>query len=163
FTPVYSSGQRPHINDDDLLREYEADHAPTQSRPSISYDDFVGGTAGTSSTHGLPGGPRGPSAEQQPYTHAEINRTYLQTSGFGRGKVDPSTLGPRTIHLNNPPVNSATKYVDNHVSTAKYNIATFLPKFLFEQFSKYANLFFLFTSAIQQSPNISPTSRYTTI
>lgn len=83
--------------------------------------------------------------------------------GFGRGKPDPSTLGPRIIHLNNPPANSGKRYVDNHVSTAKYNVATFLPKFLFEQFSKYANLFFLFTAALQQIPNISPTNRYTTI
>ena len=83
--------------------------------------------------------------------------------GFGRGKVDYSKLGPRIIHLNNPPANSQNKYVDNHVSTAKYNIATFLPKFLFEQFSKYANLFFLFTAALQQIPNISPTNKYTTI
>lgn len=83
--------------------------------------------------------------------------------GFGRGAPDPSTLGPRTIHLNNPPANTANKYVDNHVSTTKYNFATFLPKFLFEQFSKYANLFFLFTAILQQIPNISPTSRYTTI
>ena len=83
--------------------------------------------------------------------------------GFGRGKPDPSTLGPRIIHLNNPPANAVNRYVDNHVSTAKYNIATFLPKFLFEQFSKYANLFFLFTAILQQIPNISPTNRYTTI
>lgn len=83
--------------------------------------------------------------------------------GFGRGKPDPSTLGPRIIYLNNPPANSANRYVDNHVSTAKYNVATFLPKFLFEQFSKYANLFFLFTAVLQQIPNISPTNRYTTI
>ena len=83
--------------------------------------------------------------------------------GFGRGKPDPSTLGPRIIYLNNPPANAQNKYVDNHVSTAKYNVATFLPKFLFEQFSKYANLFFLFTAALQQIPNISPTNRYTTI
>lgn len=83
--------------------------------------------------------------------------------GFGRGKPDPSTLGPRVIHLNNPPANQANKYVDNHVSTAKYNVATFLPKFLFEQFSKYANIFFLFTSALQQIPNLSPTNQYTTI
>src|ERR1700761_1241396 len=82
---------------------------------------------------------------------------------FGRKKVDPSTLGPRIIHLNNSPANSANKWVDNHVSTAKYNIATFLPKFLFEQFSKYANLFFLFTAVLQQVPNVSPTNRYTTI
>ncbi|KAI4112384.1 MAG: hypothetical protein LQ345_006461 [Seirophora villosa] len=83
--------------------------------------------------------------------------------GFGRGKPDPSSLGPRLIYLNNPPANSANRYVDNHVSTAKYNAATFLPKFLFEQFSKYANLFFLFTAVLQQIPNISPTNRYTTI
>ncbi|CAD6565970.1 MAG: aminophospholipid translocase [Alectoria sarmentosa] len=83
--------------------------------------------------------------------------------GLGRGKPDPSTLGPRLIHLNNPPANSQNRYLDNHVSTAKYNVATFVPKFLFEQFSKYANLFFLFTAALQQIPNISPTNRYTTI
>ncbi|MCJ1426772.1 hypothetical protein MMC29_004675 [Sticta canariensis] len=83
--------------------------------------------------------------------------------GFGRGKMDPSSVGPRIIHLNNIPANSANRYVDNHVSTAKYNIATFLPKFLFEQFSKYANLFFLFTAILQQIPNISPTNKYTTI
>lgn len=81
----------------------------------------------------------------------------------GRSKPDPSTLGPRIIHLNNPPANAMNKYADNHVSTAKYNIATFVPKFLFEQFSKYANVFFLFTAILQQIPNISPTNRYTTI
>jgi phospholipid-transporting ATPase len=32
-----------------------------------------------------------------------------------------------------------------------------------EQFSKYANLFFLFTAAIQQVPGVSPTNQYTTI
>ena len=81
----------------------------------------------------------------------------------GRSKPDPSTLGPRIIHLNNPPANAVNKYVDNHVSTAKYNAVTFLPKFLFEQFSKYANLFFLFTAILQQIPNISPTNRWTTV
>jgi phospholipid-transporting ATPase len=82
---------------------------------------------------------------------------------FGRAPVDPSTLGPRMIHVNDPPANNAQKFMDNHVSTAKYNIATFLPKFLYEQFSKYANLFFLFTAIIQQVPNVSPTNQYTTI
>ena len=32
-----------------------------------------------------------------------------------------------------------------------------------EQFSKYANLFFLFTALIQQIPDVSPTNPYTTI
>lgn len=34
-------------------------------------------------------------------------------------------------------------------STAKYNLITFIPKFLFEQFSRYANLFFLFIALLQ--------------
>lgn len=83
--------------------------------------------------------------------------------GIGRSAPDPSTLGPRIIHLNNPPANAESKYVDNHISTAKYNVVTFLPKFLYEQFSKYANIFFLFTAVLQQIPDISPTNRYTTI
>lgn len=83
--------------------------------------------------------------------------------GFGRRKADPSTLGPRTIVLNNPPANAVHKFINNYVSTTKYNAFTFIPKFLFEQFSKYANLFFLFTAVLQQIPNVSPTNRYTTI
>lgn len=83
--------------------------------------------------------------------------------GFGRNKVDPASLGPRIIHLNNPPANQSNKYVNNHISTAKYNFATFLPKFLFEQFSKFANIFFLFTAGLQQIKGLSPTNRYTTI
>ena len=83
--------------------------------------------------------------------------------GFGRSKPDPSTLGPKIIHLNNPPANAVIKNIGNHISTAKYNIATFIPKFLFEQFSKFANIFFLFTAALQQIPGLSPTNKYTTI
>jgi phospholipid-transporting ATPase len=262
----YNSGARPPANDDDLLRRYDIDSsdAPQQGRPSISYDDFVGGARPAA---GLPGGPGAPTAGNTPYSSGG-DRLYSQTSdlnnyqrysdadidddqsmyyasggnfdeapagmrraagqkstrnsilslgggltgrvknmlgrapeysemdlpltehaaqppragsveegskpakrrtsgvfkfGFGRGAPDPSTLGPRIIHLNNPPANAANKYVDNHVSTSKYNIITFLPKFLFEQFSKYANLFFLFTAILQQIPGISPTKRYTTI
>lgn len=80
-----------------------------------------------------------------------------------QNEVNNIQAGPREIHILNRAKNSSYGYYDNHVSTTKYNIATFIPKFLFEQFSKYANLFFLFTSAIQQVPNVSPTNRYTTI
>ena len=82
---------------------------------------------------------------------------------FGRRKVDPATLGPRIIQLNNTTANARNRWASNHISTTKYNAVTFLPKFLFEQFSKYANLFFLFTAALQQVPNVSPTSKLTTI
>ncbi|CAK5281819.1 unnamed protein product [Mycena citricolor] len=69
--------------------------------------------------------------------------------------------GDRVIALNNPAANE--EFCSNFVSTSKYNLATFVPKFLTEQFSKYANLFFLFTACIQQIPNVSPTQQYTTI
>ncbi|XBW34991.1 hypothetical protein QEN19_000556 [Hanseniaspora menglaensis] len=70
-------------------------------------------------------------------------------------------LEPRNIQLNDSTANDHFK--NNKVSTTKYNFATFLPKFLFQEFSKYANLFFLFTSIIQQVPDVSPTNKYTTI
>lgn len=35
------------------------------------------------------------------------------------------------------------KYVNNGISTAKYNVITFLPIFLFEMFSRAAYLYFL--------------------
>lgn len=90
------------------------------------------------------------------------NNTFDIRRWFNRNKK-VEDLGPRIIYLNDKHANSKFRYMDNHISTTKYNIATFLPKFLFEQFSKYANLFFLFTSIIQQVPSVTPTSRYTTI
>lgn len=45
-----------------------------------------------------------------------------------------------------------TGFKNNSISTTKYNAFTFVPKFLFEQFQKYANIFFLFISCIQVSP-----------
>ncbi len=41
-------------------------------------------------------------------------------------------------------------------STAKYNLLSFFPKFLYEQFSLYANLFFLLVSIIQVGPSLLP-------
>ncbi|KAG1140735.1 hypothetical protein G6F38_008904 [Rhizopus arrhizus] len=73
------------------------------------------------------------------------------------------TVGERIIYVNNPELNEQQKYLHNRVFTAKYTLITFLPKFLYEEFSKYANLFFLFISGIQQIPGISPTSKYTTL
>ncbi|KAM5531114.1 hypothetical protein V8D89_015228 [Ganoderma adspersum] len=76
-------------------------------------------------------------------------------------KKEESLTGNRVIALNNQDANR--DFCNNYISTSKYNLATFVPKFLFEQFSKYANLFFLFTALIQQIPDVSPTNRYTTI
>nr|XP_021141885.1 phospholipid-transporting ATPase IB isoform X3 [Columba livia] len=66
----------------------------------------------------------------------------------------------RTIHLNQP---QQSKFRDNWVSTAKYSVVTFLPRFLYEQIRKAANAFFLFIALLQQIPDVSPTGRYTTL
>lgn len=266
---MYNSGQGPPVNDDHLLQRFnidDSDYPQPQARPSVSYDDFVGGDQRAGAHVGL----APPGGYYHDYDGAPMSRNFSQTSGLGnyhrysvddygddhsmhgyyhdmedeslpsaqhmakakernsvmslggglmgraknmlgmrpeysemdlplteagarratadsaepdaaearrrrkssrsgfkfglgRRKPDPSTLGPRVVMLNNPPANATHKFVDNHVSTAKYNFVTFIPKFLFEQFSKYANLFFLFTAVLQQIPNVSPTNRFTTI
>ncbi|KAL0961560.1 hypothetical protein UPYG_G00355480 [Umbra pygmaea] len=66
----------------------------------------------------------------------------------------------RVIFINQP---QPIKFCTNHVSTAKYNVITFLPRFLYSQFRRAANLFFLFIALLQQIPDVSPTGRWTTL
>ncbi|XP_077103907.1 putative phospholipid-transporting ATPase IA isoform X4 [Siphateles boraxobius] len=66
----------------------------------------------------------------------------------------------RLIFLNQP---QFTKFCNNRVSTAKYNVLTFLPRFLYSQFRRAANSFFLFIALLQQIPDVSPTGRWTTL
>ena len=69
----------------------------------------------------------------------------------------------RTLYINDPIKNQSLKYLHNSISTAKYNLFSFLPRFLYEQFSKWANIFFLFTGCIQLIPDISPTNKFGTL
>jgi phospholipid-translocating ATPase len=54
-------------------------------------------------------------------------------------------------------------YKNNAVSTSKYNIITFLPKNLFEQFQRLANAYFLVLLILQLIPQISSLNPITTI
>lgn len=65
------------------------------------------------------------------------------------------------IKINDDPSNS--KYPNNTIDTAKYNILTFLPKALLYQFYRLANIYFLFIAIIQSIPVISPLSSTTAI
>ncbi|XP_048122177.1 phospholipid-transporting ATPase IB isoform X2 [Alosa alosa] len=75
-------------------------------------------------------------------------------------QADPIDATARIVLLNHP---QTTKFCDNHVSTTKYGILTFLPRFLYEQIRRAANAFFLFIALMQQIPDVSPTGRYTTL
>ncbi|CAH8531664.1 unnamed protein product [Schistosoma bovis] len=63
----------------------------------------------------------------------------------------------------NHSVTESCRIIQNNISTAKYNFLTFLPKFVTEQFRRYANIFFLVIALLQQIPGVSPTGRFTTL
>ena len=76
--------------------------------------------------------------------------------------AEPTT--DRTIWLNQTPhPDQIIKFNSNEISTAKYSVITFLPKFLYEQFRRVANCFFLLIGLLQQIPGISPTGRWVTL
>jgi phospholipid-transporting ATPase len=91
-----------------------------------------------------------------------IEEIPLSSRRGSTSKEDAATQD-RLIYIRDAYRNDARGFPTNYVSTAKYNAWTFLPKFLYEQFQRYANIFFLFTASIQQIPGVSPTSHFTTI
>ncbi|XP_047989999.1 probable phospholipid-transporting ATPase IA isoform X2 [Leguminivora glycinivorella] len=86
------------------------------------------------------------------------NEDEATTSGLTDGA--PGDVQNRVIFVNRP---QPQKFLSNKVSTAKYSLASFLPLFLFEQFRRYSNCFFLLIALLQQIPDVSPTGRWTTL
>ncbi|XP_017784427.1 PREDICTED: probable phospholipid-transporting ATPase IA isoform X2 [Nicrophorus vespilloides] len=99
---------------------------------------------------------------------ARLSVTGHEDDGTGSSPLDRTTehrdptSEPRVVFINRvqPPI---TKFVNNRISTAKYSILRFAPLFLFEQFRRWANVFFLMIALLQQIPDVSPTGRYTTL
>ncbi|XP_029127441.1 phospholipid-transporting ATPase 3 isoform X3 [Cajanus cajan] len=78
------------------------------------------------------------------------------------GRVQPQAPGHRTIFCNDRQANLPVRFKGNSISTTKYNFFTFLPKGLFEQFRRVANLYFLAISILSTTP-ISPLSPITNV
>ncbi|CAN6305229.1 unnamed protein product [Urochloa humidicola] len=76
----------------------------------------------------------------------------------------PQPMAPtlRTVYCNDREANAPVGYKGNSVSTTKYSILTFLPKGLFEQFRRVANLYFLMISILSTTP-ISPVHPVTNV
>lgn len=68
-----------------------------------------------------------------------------EQSGAGGGHPSDSQDG-RVVFVNAP---QPAIYRNNHISTAKYSVLSFVPSFLFEQFRRYSNCFFLFIALMQ--------------
>ena len=67
------------------------------------------------------------------------------------------------FYINDNKANKKYKISNNKISTTKYNLITFFPKSLLLQFTRLANIFFLFTAIIQSIPVISPLTSLTAI
>ncbi|XP_044496807.1 probable phospholipid-transporting ATPase 4 [Mangifera indica] len=65
----------------------------------------------------------------------------------------------RLVYCNQPRMHhkKPLKYRDNSISTTKYNFFSFLPKALFEQFNRVANIYFLIAALLSVTP-LSPFS-----
>ncbi|XP_036973703.1 phospholipid-transporting ATPase ID [Acanthopagrus latus] len=68
----------------------------------------------------------------------------------------------RHLRANDRPFNLSYHYANNAIKTSKYNIITFLPLNLFEQFRRLANAYFLFLMILQVIPQVSSLSWFTT-
>ena len=69
-----------------------------------------------------------------------IPNKYPKRGLFAR-KLEWNEMADRDIIANVP----IEEFPNNSISTSKYNLLTFLPKNLIEQFSKMANVYFLVT------------------
>lgn len=78
------------------------------------------------------------------------------------GSIRPQAPSYRSICCNDRDANALVKFKGNSVSTTKYNVLTFLPKGLFEQFRRVANLYFLTISILSFTP-MSPVSPLTNV
>src|SRR6266404_9613896 len=116
---AFGGFQTPHVKESDL-------HLPSQAAP----------LAGTSKLS-LPtdGAPQGwtfdqddPPIQAPPPTPRNIKKAPRRRWKFPWQKESVST-GERVAALNNPAAN--VDFLSNYVSTAKYNMVTFVPKFLF--------------------------------
>eukprot|EP00803_Ostreobium_quekettii_P001400 evm.model.scf_456.4 EVM.evm.TU.scf_456.4 scf_456:36480-52102(+) len=90
------------------------------------------------------------SQSRRPHTNHRPVRADIRTVSF-RLKPDP----PHS-RLNH-------EFPTNYIRTAKYTFYNFIFINLFNQFSRVANLYFLFIAALQLIPQLSPTSWVTTI
>ncbi|KAE8636954.1 hypothetical protein XENTR_v10003224 [Xenopus tropicalis] len=69
----------------------------------------------------------------------------------------------RRLRANDRDYNLKFKYATNAIKTCKYNIFTFLPLNLFEQFQRVANAYFVFLLILQLIPQVSSLSWFTTV
>ena len=70
----------------------------------------------------------------------------------------------REITIENGKSSTEASYPDNYVTTSRYTLWNLLPKNLYEQFQRIANIWFLVIAILQLLPlNLSPSTNWDTI
>nr|CAI5828688.1 unnamed protein product [Callosobruchus analis] len=105
--------------------------------------------------------------------HQDQHQTNIELGDLGDGTTSTrnteesfdhrQNFEDRIVYINRPQANVHRHSINNRIHTAKYTIWRFLPLFLFEQFRRWANVFFLIIAMLQQIPDVSPTGRFTTL
>ncbi|KAJ8645003.1 hypothetical protein MRB53_006751 [Persea americana] len=103
-----------------------------------------------------PGRIRGKLRWSNLYTFSCIRPHVLESEG-GHSLQGPGFS--RVVYCNEPRLHrrAPLKYPSNYISTTKYNCITFLPKAIFEQFRRVANMYFLLAAILSLTP-IAPFS-----
>lgn len=97
-------------------------------------------------------------------TKDRLGRWFDRFRNFVLRRNGPGENADQTRNIEvNLPDKKPVKFVSNKISTGKYSPWSFPLKFLFEQFNKYSNVFFLAVVIFQQIPGVSPTGRWTTL
>ncbi|ETW06505.1 hypothetical protein, variant 3 [Aphanomyces invadans] len=78
----------------------------------------------------------------------------FQPASFGSVGVSKphANAGNRITYLNSATLNRSQHFRGNRIHTAKYTLLTFVPKNLFEQFRRVANIYFLVLSVLTSMP-----------
>ncbi|KAJ0989094.1 hypothetical protein J5N97_007450 [Dioscorea zingiberensis] len=97
-----------------------------------------------------------------------LRKLYSFSCGKASFHEEHSQIGgpgfSRIAFANDPDCFEASNlnYPDNYVSTTKYTLATFIPKSLFEQFRRVANIYFLITGSLAFTP-LAPYTAFSAI
>lgn len=67
------------------------------------------------------------------------------------------------VYFNGTSSGLHSTHPSNKIQTTKYSLISFVPKSIFHQFSRVANLYFLFTAIVMCIPSISPLNPFTAI
>jgi len=101
-----------------------------------------------------------PQPQRRGMTRADTKISHRKTKKDSRRVF--VNIPPPAAYLDSNGMPKAT-FGSNRINTAKYTTLTFLPKNLFEQFRRVANMFFLFMAIIQLTPLFTVGSPFLTV